>query len=67
MSLELHVWGPAFGLPSIDAQCLATIAYFVLAIPEKEAEWSLVADSDPLVSPTRGCFLPDMERAMRII
>ncbi|KAH8883640.1 hypothetical protein GQ53DRAFT_699113 [Thozetella sp. PMI_491] len=25
--LELHVWGPAFGLPSIDVESLAAIAY----------------------------------------
>ena len=48
--LELHVWGPAFLLPSIDAQCLATIAYFVQAVP-KEA-WVLVPSSDPSLSPT---------------
>ncbi|KAF7175958.1 hypothetical protein CNMCM7691_000809 [Aspergillus felis] len=50
MVLELHVWGPAFSLPSIDAQCLATIAYFSLAVP-KDA-WVLIASSDPSVSPT---------------
>ncbi|KAE8321559.1 Tom37 C-terminal domain-containing protein [Aspergillus sergii] len=54
MVLELHVWGPAFSLPSIEAQCLATIAYFSLAVP-KDA-WVLVASSDPSVSPT--CELP---------
>ncbi|KAK3329096.1 Tom37 C-terminal domain-containing protein [Apodospora peruviana] len=27
MVLEVHVWGPAFGLASIDAECLATVAY----------------------------------------
>ncbi|PGH28061.1 hypothetical protein AJ80_00317 [Polytolypa hystricis UAMH7299] len=62
MVLELHVWGPAFGLPSIDPQCLATIAYFALAVPAKRAgsggdggreeEWVLVADSDPGKVPT---------------
>lgn len=50
MVLELHVWGPAFSLPSIDAQCLATIAYLSQTVP-KEA-WVLVASSDPTVSPT---------------
>ncbi|PYH92478.1 mitochondrial import receptor subunit [Aspergillus ellipticus CBS 707.79] len=50
MVLELHVWGPAFSLPSIDAQCLATIAYLSLTVP-KDA-WVLVASSDPSVSPT---------------
>ncbi|KAK0731829.1 Tom37 C-terminal domain-containing protein [Lasiosphaeris hirsuta] len=28
LTMELHVWGGAFGLPSIDPECLATIAYF---------------------------------------
>ncbi|OJJ46965.1 hypothetical protein ASPZODRAFT_131883 [Penicilliopsis zonata CBS 506.65] len=50
MLLELHVWGPAFSLPSIDAQCLATMTYFSLVLP-KDA-WVLVASSDPSVSPT---------------
>ncbi|PYH49084.1 uncharacterized protein BP01DRAFT_371255 [Aspergillus saccharolyticus JOP 1030-1] len=50
MVLKLHVWGPAFSLPSIDAQCLATIAYLSLTLP-KDA-WVLVASSDPSVSPT---------------
>jgi len=50
MVLQLHVWGPAFALPSIDAQCLATIAYCSLALPK--GSWELVASSDPSVSPT---------------
>ncbi|KAL4910905.1 hypothetical protein BDW74DRAFT_142056 [Aspergillus multicolor] len=50
MVLELHVWGPGFSLPSIDAHCLATIAYFSLALPKDS--WVLVASSDPTVSPT---------------
>ncbi|KAL4754223.1 hypothetical protein BDW72DRAFT_200955 [Aspergillus terricola var. indicus] len=50
MVLELHIWGPGFSLPSIDAQCLATIAYFSLAVPKDS--WVLVASSDPTVSPT---------------
>jgi sorting and assembly machinery component 37 len=53
--LELHVWGPAFSLPSIDPQCLATIAYLVKAVPKDE--WVLVASSDPSVSPTSMFFL----------
>ncbi|KAL4796564.1 Tom37 C-terminal domain-containing protein [Aspergillus venezuelensis] len=51
MVLELHVWGPGFSLPSIDPQCLATIAYFSLSVPKDS--WVLVASSDPTVSPTR--------------
>lgn len=54
MVLELHVWGPAFSLPSIEAQSLATIAYFVLAVPKDE--WVLVPSSDPSVSPTSKCL-----------
>ena len=48
MTFELHVWGPGFGLPSIDAQCLALIARFSQAIPE--GQWNLIA-SDPLLNP----------------
>jgi hypothetical protein len=51
MVLELHVWGPAFSLPSIDAQCIAAVAYMTQAVPR--GEWSLVASSDPSPSPTR--------------
>lgn len=50
MVLQLHVWGPAFSLPSIEAQCLAAIAYCSLALPK--GSWELVATSDPSVSPT---------------
>ncbi|RAL58907.1 hypothetical protein DID88_009327 [Monilinia fructigena] len=50
MVLELHVWGPSFGLPSIDAQCLATVAYMRQVIPR--GQWFLVASSDPTLSPT---------------
>jgi sorting and assembly machinery component 37 len=48
--LELHVWGPAFSLPSIDAHCLAAIAYLQQAVPR--GKWELIASSDPTLSPT---------------
>ncbi|KAL6876705.1 Tom37 C-terminal domain-containing protein [Trichoderma novae-zelandiae] len=48
--LHLHVWGPAFGLPSIDAECLAIIAYFHNALPS--SEWCLIPSNDPAVSPS---------------
>ncbi|KAK1238274.1 hypothetical protein MKX07_006420 [Trichoderma sp. CBMAI-0711] len=48
--LHLHVWGPAFGLPSIDAECLAIIAYLHNALPS--SEWRLIASNDPAVSPS---------------
>lgn len=47
--LELHVYPPAFSLPSIDAHCIATIAYFSQALPENE--WRLIADT-PNNNPT---------------
>ena len=50
MPLELHVLGAAFGLPSIDAECLATIAYLRQCLPS--GEWVVVASSDPSISPT---------------
>ncbi|TDZ20338.1 Metaxin-like protein [Colletotrichum orbiculare MAFF 240422] len=46
-TLELHVWGPAFDLPSIDAECLAAIAYLHTALPS--SQWRLVASNDPAV------------------
>jgi sorting and assembly machinery component 37 len=51
MVLELHVWGPAFGLPSIDAECNAAIAYLNQALPQ--GQWVLIADHDASLSPTR--------------
>ncbi|KAL6242327.1 hypothetical protein RBB50_010875 [Rhinocladiella similis] len=53
MVLELHVWGPAFDLPSLDGQCLATIYYLrkVLGAPGKA--WVLVQSGEPRVSPFR--------------
>jgi hypothetical protein len=58
-ALELHVWGPAFSLPSLDAQCLAAIAYLSQAVPR--GSWRLVASSDPSLSPTRKFNLSDMD------
>lgn len=54
MVLELHVWGPAFSLPSIDPQCLAAIAYFSAVVPRDA--WVLVASSDVSVSGTSMLF-----------
>ncbi|KAK3177934.1 hypothetical protein OEA41_000066 [Lepraria neglecta] len=51
MVLELHVWGPAFSLPSIDSQCLAATSYLTQAVPR--GEWVLVASSDTAISPKR--------------
>lgn len=50
MSFELYIWGPAFGLPSIDPECLAATAYFKAALPPDQ--WILVSAYDPSWSPT---------------
>lgn len=50
MVLHLHVWGPAFGLPSIDAECLATIAYFAQTLDRSEYQ---LIQSSPSALPTR--------------
>ena len=52
MVLELHVLGPAFGLPSIDAECIAAIAYLNRAVPQ--GQWVVVADHETS-SPNRAC------------
>ncbi|KAL5397041.1 hypothetical protein PMIN06_000488 [Paraphaeosphaeria minitans] len=49
MDLELHTWGPAFGLPSIDPTCVAAIAYLNRTLPRDT--WTLIADYDPSLSP----------------
>ncbi|KAI1751839.1 hypothetical protein F4782DRAFT_503336 [Xylaria castorea] len=49
MSFQLHVWGPAFGLESIDAECLAAIAAFRHVFPGDG--WSLIASNDTSFSP----------------
>jgi hypothetical protein len=60
MVLELHVWGPAFGLPSIDPECIAVIAYFNWKIPQPC--WQLVADYDTSIGPQRRCTRPLPQR-----
>lgn len=47
--MELHVWGEAFGLPSIDPECLAAISLLHHTVPR--SEWSLIASNDVSVSP----------------
>ncbi|KIX98519.1 uncharacterized protein Z520_05820 [Fonsecaea multimorphosa CBS 102226] len=49
MVFELHIWGPAFELPSIDAQCLATILYLRQCL--QPDSWVLIPSSDARVSP----------------
>ncbi|RYP76565.1 hypothetical protein DL771_001634 [Monosporascus sp. 5C6A] len=51
MVFELHVWGPAFGLSSIDPECLAAIAYFAYVVPR--GDWTLSASNDASICPDR--------------
>ncbi|RWA10123.1 hypothetical protein EKO27_g4974 [Xylaria grammica] len=52
MSFQLHVWGPAFGLESIDAECLAAIAAFRHIFHRDD--WSLIASNDTSLNPDPG-------------
>ncbi|KAK5069990.1 hypothetical protein LTR70_010698 [Exophiala xenobiotica] len=47
--IELHIYGPAFGLPSIDPRCLAATALLQTSIPSDQ--WVLVPSNDVFVSP----------------
>lgn len=47
--LELHIWGPAFGLPSIDPECIAAAAY--LSAAAGSSSWRIVPSNDPSISP----------------
>ncbi|KAI9171682.1 Metaxin-like protein [Paramyrothecium foliicola] len=48
--LDLHVWGSALGLPSIDPECLALITYLHNALPS--TDWRLVPSNDPSIAPS---------------
>lgn len=47
--LKLHIYGPAFGLPSIDAQCLAAIV--LLRCCHDSTSWALIHNYDPSTTP----------------
>ncbi|KAK5815521.1 outer mitochondrial membrane transport complex protein-domain-containing protein [Linnemannia elongata] len=46
---ELYIYGGAFGLPSIDPQCLALISYLSIV---SHQEYTIVESNDPGISPT---------------
>ncbi|PHH54049.1 Metaxin-like protein [Ceratocystis fimbriata CBS 114723] len=49
----LHIWGPAFGLASIDAECLAAVTLVMQTVSrEGWKKWQIVASSDPSVCST---------------
>ena len=47
--IELHIYGSAFGLPSVDINCLATV--YLLQTRLQQKEWRLIASNDLNVSP----------------
>ena len=49
MEFELHIWGPAFGLPSIDPECLAAILYLDSRLDSQS--YALNPSSDPFANP----------------
>ncbi|EGX95396.1 mitochondrial import receptor subunit [Cordyceps militaris CM01] len=49
--LELHVWGPVFGVPSIDAECIAAITYLHNAARDT-VQFRIVPSNDASVSPS---------------
>ncbi|KAK4454575.1 Tom37 C-terminal domain-containing protein [Podospora aff. communis PSN243] len=49
MVLELHIWGPAFGLPSIDPESLAAIAFITQTLPRDQYQ---LIQSSPSAVPT---------------
>ncbi|KAJ6262271.1 Metaxin-1 [Drechslerella dactyloides] len=63
MTMELHVWNRAFGLPSLDAECLAAIAFLSIAIPQDL--WVLVESNNAGLSPNGA--LPALKDSARWI
>ena len=55
MLLELHVWGPAFSLASLDPECLASIALLSAVVPL--SDWALIASSIPSQASPSACIL----------
>ena len=49
MVYEVYIWGPAFGLPSIDGPCLAAVAYLKQCLSHDS--WVVVPSSDPALNP----------------
>ncbi|KAF8472719.1 hypothetical protein BDZ91DRAFT_760198 [Kalaharituber pfeilii] len=65
--LELHIWGPSFGLPSIDPECLAAIAYFrCISALNGPPQWRIVPSSNPMLSPDQRIEINMQETALTI-
>jgi sorting and assembly machinery component 37 len=44
--MKLHILGPAFGLPSIDAECVAAVALIERYTQGSSQAWALVASHE---------------------
>ncbi|SPO02411.1 uncharacterized protein DNG_05084 [Cephalotrichum gorgonifer] len=51
---QLHVWGPAFGLDSIDVECLAAIKYCSQTFHYSGLadDWKIIPSGDPTICPS---------------
>ncbi|VDC06646.1 unnamed protein product [Peniophora sp. CBMAI 1063] len=58
----LHIWPAQWGLPSLDAECLATLMHLQLAIPGR---FAVVECTDPDQSPTG--HLPYLTHALHTV
>jgi len=55
--MRLYILGPAFGLPSIDAECIAAVALVKSHCESIGESWSVVASHEP----PHGSRLPLLE------
>jgi len=63
MTFELCIWSPAFGLPSIDPECIAAATYLHKLLPPEQ--WVLIAAHDAGLSPT-GIIVPSQSMNAQI-
>jgi hypothetical protein len=54
-AIKLHVWGAGLGLPSIDVESIAAIAYCIHISKSKALEWTIEPGFDTSNSPN-GAF-----------
>jgi hypothetical protein len=57
--IALKVWGEGFGLPSIDAESIAAIAYCVQVSKSKPLEWVAESGYDTSSSPSGSYVFSD--------
>jgi hypothetical protein len=50
--VELHIWGEGLGLPSLDAECIAVVAYLIHTSEKKpNLNWTIIPNYDTSISP----------------